>query len=70
MAGGSACLAAAGLCMQLSPLVVLCCALLSAVVSYSVAEHTPLFIVAFVRVRRLSPRAFHAAVAAVRAAQR
>jgi hypothetical protein len=56
--------------MQLSPLVVLCCALLSAVVSYSVAEHTPLFIVAFVRVRRLSPRAFHAAVAAVRAAQR
>eukprot|EP01046_Picozoa_sp_COSAG06_P084205 COSAG06_NODE_31038_length_527_cov_42.383178_1_plen_80_part_10 len=39
-----ACLAA-GLCMQLSPLVVLCCALLSAVVSYSVAEHTPLFIV-------------------------
>jgi hypothetical protein len=68
-AAGS-CVPRCWLCMQLSPLVVLCCALLSAVVSYSVAEHTPLFIVAFVRVRRLSPRAFHAAVAAVRAAQR
>ena len=39
--------------MQLSPLVVLCCALLSAALAYTVAEHTPVFVVAFVRIRRL-----------------
>jgi hypothetical protein len=47
--------------MQLSPLVVLCCALLSAALAYTVAEHTPVFVVAFVRIRHLrSPPALPA----------